>query len=479
MIQDFRKSIVLVAHKDKSNIKDFGTGFVIYHDKQISYVLTCAHVLKDIGNIENVVVGGSPVKEVILGDTSGCDLAVLIVKDELTKKQALVLGTVGRKGARIIISGFYTDSTKTRKLADINGKLGDGNGRIENIEGEHIPIWTLRTTNDSENEIQAGYSGSPVVDVDTGYTIGVFINQTFKDKGEFIKIEALDMIWKTMPLGLIEDTKDENYGGQSIPTNPTISAPEKTNFWKVIICTVIMIILAIIITNELQRQRAEKIAIEQEAVLEEASEEINSEDVKVRISGIEKMEKIFNDSEEKQWIIVRALAKSITRKHPASKPLNKRTDQTRSAEDTNKSLNIIKKTKVESGKIPNEIITLKESNLYDVDLSEAQLPNVDFNRSYLYQANLSNSNFKNAHFNGAYLRGANLNKSNLMGSDLEGADLLKANLEGTNLFKVNLEGANFTDEQIKQACNWNLARYDGETKRRLKPDNTKKIENCS
>jgi hypothetical protein len=265
-----------------------------------------------------------------------------------------------------------------------------------------------------------------------------------------IPVEALSTIWKEMPLDLINNTRNEKDGKTSIPVNAPELAPEKINIWKVIICIVIIIILVVTIINEIQRQKAVMMAEKQDAIFKEAIEEINSQDLKVRVSGIEKMEEIFNDSKEKQWRIIRILARSITINHPAPKPLNKGTNQTEPAEDVNKSLSIIKKPKIESTKESNEIITLKESDLYGVNLMGAQLPNVDFNRSYLYQSNLSNANLKNAHFSGAYLRLANLKGTDLRGADLRGADL----------FKANLEGADFTDEQIMKACHWEKADYE-------------------
>jgi Pentapeptide repeats (8 copies)/Trypsin-like peptidase domain len=486
MSQDFRESILLITSADNKPDDDFGTGFIIHQDKQTVFVLTCSHVVQNIckeikvGDISEVRIDNHPAKLIALGDRFGCDLAVLSVENRLTERCVLKLGKTDENNSeKFVTHGMYKDIINSHQAGDATGFVISKTGS-RRANGIITPLWQLRVSDDSPHPVVKGYSGSPLIDESTKYVLAIIVELTnIPNEARAIPIEVLSKIWKDMPLDLINENKNEN--NSKIPISSILLEPptKRKRIWKVIICIAIMIILAIIITNELQKQRAEKIAIAQEAVFNEANNEINSEDEKIRISGIEKMEKIFNDSKEKQWTIVRALARSITTKHPAPKPLNRINNQTKPAEDTNKSLSIIKKPKVENGKKLNEIITLKESNFYDVDLSEAQLPNVDFNRSYLYQSNLSNANLKNAHFNGAYLRGASLKEADLTEADLEGADLLKANLEGANLFKVNLEGANFTDEQIKQACNWNLARYDEKAKLRLKPDNTKKVESCS
>jgi hypothetical protein len=195
MNQDFWDSIILITSSDTTNYGgEFGTGFVIHQDEHKTYVLTCAHVVSKVGGLDQVKVGGHSAKVEVIGDIYGCDLAVLSVQDELTKLPPLRLGAVAAKGKEFIAAGFYTDSTKTRKLAEICGQLG-GMQIIGSTGGDRTPAWNLEISDDSEHELKAGYSGSPVVDKASGYVLGVVAQLTGQGKGLAISIEALGKIW--------------------------------------------------------------------------------------------------------------------------------------------------------------------------------------------------------------------------------------------------------------------------------------------
>ncbi len=68
-----------------------------------------------------------------------------------------------------------------------------------------------------------------------------------------------------------------------------------------------------------------------------------------------------------------------------------------------------------------------------------------------------------ADLSGAYLSGANLSRANLSGADLFGAKLVRA-----KLVRANLSGAkNLKVEQIKEAKNWEEAKYSKEFREKL------------
>ncbi|KAB8332299.1 trypsin-like peptidase domain-containing protein [Scytonema tolypothrichoides VB-61278] len=142
MNQNFSDSILLITSSDTNYSGDFGTGFVIHQDEQTTYVLTCAHVVSKVGGSDKVKAGGHPAEVKVSGDVYGCDLAVLAVKDKLTKLLPLKLGVVGVHGREFVAAGFSTDTTNTRKLAEIKGKLG-GTQIIVNSEGDRTPAWNL------------------------------------------------------------------------------------------------------------------------------------------------------------------------------------------------------------------------------------------------------------------------------------------------------------------------------------------------
>lgn len=199
MNQNIVGSIVLITSNDPQ-LKGIGTGFVIHHDERISYVLTCAHIVAEVGGSGKVKVDGHLAKEVASRDRYGCDLAVLAVKDGLTKLPILKLGAVGEEGKEFTISGYF-NSAGTRRLEPMNGKLGT-TGLI-NQEGDRTLSWNLEISEDSKHKLKDGYSGSPVVDKGSGYVLGVVSQRTGERDGLAISIEALEKVWQEMPEDII------------------------------------------------------------------------------------------------------------------------------------------------------------------------------------------------------------------------------------------------------------------------------------
>ncbi len=203
MNADFWDSVISITSSDSERDTDFGTGFVIHQDKNTTYLLTCAHVVNDVGGSDKVKVGGYPATVEVEGNRYGCDLAVLAVKDKLTKLPPLRLGIVGKKESQFSTAGFYTDGTKTRKLAIIKGKLG-GTQIIESIQGDRTNAWDLLVDDNSEQKLKPGNSGSPVVLRESGYVLGVVAQRIDDTLGLAISIEALKKIWHSMPVDLLK-----------------------------------------------------------------------------------------------------------------------------------------------------------------------------------------------------------------------------------------------------------------------------------
>lgn len=204
MNQDFWDSIILITSSDTNKYGgDFGTGFVIHQDEEKTYVLTCAHVVDKVGGSDKVKVAGHSATVEAMGDTDGCDLAVLSVEDSLTKLPPLKLGAVGAKGREFVTAGFHTNIIRVRQLAGIWGQLGGM--QIIAREGDRTRAWNLEISDDSEHELKAGYSGSPVVDKTTRCVLGVIAQLTGQGKGLAISIEALAKVWTDIPNGLIND----------------------------------------------------------------------------------------------------------------------------------------------------------------------------------------------------------------------------------------------------------------------------------
>ena len=101
---------------------------------------------------------------------------------------------------------------------------------------------------------------------------------------------------------------------------------------------------------------------------------------------------------------------------------------------------------------------LSDANLNRADLSDAKLNLADLSDAKLNLADLSDANLNRADLSDADLYLANLNGANLNGANLNGANLNGANLKSAYLIEVQ----NLTPSQIKSACHWESAFYEGD-----------------
>jgi len=107
--------------------------------------------------------------------------------------------------------------------------------------------------------------------------------------------------------------------------------------------------------------------------------------------------------------------------------------------------------------------SLRRAVLLDANLSSADLMGADLQDVKLNNADLSHANLSHANLLRVNLSGANLSDTDLRGVNLSCASLSNANLSNTNLrFAKNL-----IPEQVKQAKNWEKAKYDEEFRAQL------------
>ncbi len=159
-----------------------GTGFAIHHEGEKTWILTCAHVVEDAGGADNIRIKfgeeGRDAKlvEGCCGSGQKIDLAVLQV-DKLVLP-VLSLRPDGRTGEDFQIPGF---AELDRKYAaePVKGKLGD-QFPLETTGGPRITAWQLRVTGDIP--LLEGYSGSPVVRVDTHEVLAVATHEQYAGK---------------------------------------------------------------------------------------------------------------------------------------------------------------------------------------------------------------------------------------------------------------------------------------------------------
>ena len=191
MIQNFQDSIFLITSSDSSNTS-FGTGFAIYQNSGSLYVLTCAHVVRDVGSSDKVLVEGMFAESIASGEEEGIDLAVL--KVEGLSKPSLAMEARGENGSTFVTAGFQKFD-KDRLIRPLRGTLGDQVGLKSRKSGMTNQAWDLHIID--SHTLQPGYSGSPVVDEESGAVLAVIsYRQGEGRQGLAISIDALEKIWK-------------------------------------------------------------------------------------------------------------------------------------------------------------------------------------------------------------------------------------------------------------------------------------------
>jgi hypothetical protein len=214
MTGDFQASVLRITSGDPNNSR-FGTGFVIHQDERYSYLLTCAHVVDDVGGPGQVLVGETTASVIAAGAADGLDLAVLRVEG-LSDKPSLRLIASGKKGRSFTTAGFQV-LTKQYLIRRLEGALGEQVGLEFRDQAERIEAWDLTIIDDYQ--LQPGYSGSPVVDQASGDVLAVVSHRHGEGKrGLAISVEALEKIWSDMPAALKADL--ERPGPPTRPASP-------------------------------------------------------------------------------------------------------------------------------------------------------------------------------------------------------------------------------------------------------------------
>jgi hypothetical protein len=193
-------SVILISSSTPNNNR-FGTGFVVHQDKHATYLLTCAHVVRDVGGQDQVEADGSNAIVIASGEADGIDLAVLRVEG-LFDKQSLGLRLSGEKGTSFITAG-YQSFDKGFLIREIRGNLAGQTGFKYRGQTNRVRTWDLKTID--EYHLQPGCSGSPVVDESNGYVLGIVSHRIGEsEKGVAISIEALEKIWQDIPFDIFK-----------------------------------------------------------------------------------------------------------------------------------------------------------------------------------------------------------------------------------------------------------------------------------
>ncbi len=211
--EKLEESIVLITSAKKANV--IGTGFAFYREQNYTYLLTCAHVVDDVGGEENVRVNNNndiPVEVVAIGNVWGFDLAVLKVKDILSIPllQLMILSDEEECNYQINIPGHYLYTHKIPEFKLITGILSQRSKVIQ--FQEKVVVWELKI---EKGKLQGGYSGAPVVDLETGFVVAVTTHMEGQSEwegkvGRAISIEALAKIWSDIPSTISRQLKRES-----------------------------------------------------------------------------------------------------------------------------------------------------------------------------------------------------------------------------------------------------------------------------
>lgn len=191
-MSEFKNSVCLITRTKHESITDSGTGFVIHQDQGITYVVTCAHVVKRDSS-EVIQVNGQPADIEAIGD-EWVDIAVLKVEG-MENMVPLIMSAVSEVGSRIRIPGISKFRSNDLALRPLNGVLGEAINQMS-ASGKHlVDAWDL-IIDERDYKIKSGYSGSPVIDVETDRVIG-FVSHRFGegDKGIAISTQSIIEIW--------------------------------------------------------------------------------------------------------------------------------------------------------------------------------------------------------------------------------------------------------------------------------------------
>ncbi len=218
MASTIENSIVLITSEDTS-IDRFGTGFVIYRQGNTSYLLTCAHVVNDIGSGKKLLAGNKTAEIVACSDNSNAsDLAVLKVED-LLDAPPLKLGVLDNPYSDCETAGYWLyDKSNERYLVErIHGKLGKQVGLSSRGRAGFVRAWEFEV--EGGTNLQPGYSGSPVIDELTNSVVGVISYRLGQGKkGLAISVKTLEEIWSEIPpeLFIFEQTSRNSTSPKNI-----------------------------------------------------------------------------------------------------------------------------------------------------------------------------------------------------------------------------------------------------------------------
>lgn len=185
-------AVVLLTSTEPDKNRNFGSGFLIAQDADHSYVLTCAHVLEQIGQDKLQAAGlSTPVEVLHCGSGDHIDMAVLKVRG-LLDKPVLAEFALGQEQSDIQTAGYSLFDAKNAQHLKraLKGNLGKRN----RIGAQELPLWDVSIQDDSFSTLEGGYSGSPLCNAQ-GKVIGVVSHRRSGQLGHAFCISNLRTLY--------------------------------------------------------------------------------------------------------------------------------------------------------------------------------------------------------------------------------------------------------------------------------------------
>jgi hypothetical protein len=200
--------------------------------------------------------------------------------------------------------------------------------------------------------------------------------------------------------------------------------------------------------------------------------QLGSDSIDVRLGGIYALESLMRDSPIDQPTIVEVLAAYI-RDHVDNRAISNRVPQPSNPGDLQRPTDVLAaftvlgrrdtrfdppRNSVANLPPPPPAVDLSFANLSDLDLTQVNLAGFDLNLANLSDtdlpgANLSGANLASSNFSGAYLADANLTCAFAPGADFDGARADHVNLSEAWLTGASFVGADLTGANLHGAIN--------------------------
>ncbi|MBP5975657.1 AAA-like domain-containing protein [Brasilonema sp. CT11] len=177
-----------------------GTGFFISSE---GYLLTCAHVVEDVGGWDQVRVNGEAVELIYLGDRTSDDFAVLRLSSY--QGASIPLSLDFQPMDRFLSIGYGRPDFP--QGASIDGTITDIN---RHSEFGNLSMLRLRVEANSQ-QVQGGYSGSPVFNAANQRVIGIIAAYDNTEGALAVPLVTVQERWSDLEKWLNPSYSDEDF----------------------------------------------------------------------------------------------------------------------------------------------------------------------------------------------------------------------------------------------------------------------------